>query len=327
MASLLHRHVFHLVLLAALAAFSSSALPQDYPSRPIKLVVGWPPGASGDLLARVLATEMSASLKQPVVVENRTGAGANLASGAVARASADGYTLLVGGDYSHAINPHLYKKLGFDTEKDFVAISRIVNYPVIVAVNPTVPANSLRDLVVLAKASPGKFDYATSLGTSTHLAGFLFTQVAHVDMTHIPFAGGGPAMLATVAGTTPIVLATGPAVLAQAKAGKLRILSVASAAPSAVVPGVPGTAEAGLGAVDISGWYGVWAPAGTPLPIIDKLFAEVTKVFRNEDVRRKLEPQGLASAPSQSAAEFDAFVRSQATFFGKLARDSGMKLD
>ena len=327
MASRLQRVIFCLAVLATAGFPGSRALAQDYPSRLIRLVVGWPPGASGDLLARLLASELNASLKQPVVVENRTGAGANIASSAVARAPADGYTLLVGGDYSHAINPALYRKLSFDTEKDFAAISRIVNYPVIVAVNPSVPATSLREFVALAKASPGKYDYATSLGTATHLAGYLFTQAAQVNMTHIPFAGGGPAMLATVAGTTPVVLATGPAVMAQAKAGKLRILSVTSAEPSPVVPGVPGTADAGLAAVDLSGWYGVWAPAGTPQPIIEKLFAEVSRIFNKESVRQYLEGQGLVASVSQSPAEFDAFVRNQAIFFGKLVRDSGLKLD
>lgn len=314
-------------LAMVLSMTSVPALGQSYPDRPIKLVVGFPPGGGGDVLARMLAVELNEAWKQPVVVDNRPGAGANIASEAVARAPADGYTLLIGGDFSHAINPTLYKKLSFDTKKDFAPVTRVASYPMIMAVHPSVPANSLREFIALAKASPGKFAYASSgNGTPPHLAGVLLGQEAGIDILHVPFKGGGPAVMSTVAGQTSLLIGTGPSTIPQAKDGKLRMLSVTTRDPSPVVPGVSGTAEADL-ALNIAGWWGMWARAGTPQPVIDKLHEKVTEILQRPGVQERLAKSGLVASPSRSAAEFGEFVDNQARVLGKLVRDTGTTLD
>ncbi|MDB5840109.1 MAG: hypothetical protein JWQ23_2061 [Herminiimonas sp.] len=312
----------------AVGAASLPAMAQTYPERPIKLIVGFPPGGGGDVLGRLLAVELNEAWKQPVIVDNRPGAGANIASEAVARSAADGYTLLIGGDFSHAINPALYKKLAFDTKKDFAPVTRLANYPMIIAVHPSVPANSLREFITLAKASPGKFEFASSgNGTPPHLAGVLFNQEAGLDILHIPFKGGGPAVTSTVAGQTALLMGTGPSTIPQAKAGKLRILAVTTRDSSPVVPGAPGTAEAGLPSLNINGWWGMWAPAGTPQAVIDKLFEKVSEIMQRPGIQEKLGRSGLVASTSRSPAEFGEFVDGQARVLGKLVRDTGTTVD
>lgn len=315
-------------LVIALSATGFAAHAQSYPERPIRLIVGFPPGGGGDVLARLLSVELNDAWKQPVVVDNRPGAGANIASEAVARAPADGYTLLIGGDFSHAINPTLYKKLAFDAKKDFAPVTRLATYPMIIAVHPSVPANSLREFIALAKASPGKFEFASSgNGTPPHLAGVLLNQEAGIDILHIPFKGGGPAVMSTVAGQTALLMGTGPSTIPQAKAGKLRILSVTTREPSPVVPGTPGTAEAGLPSLNINGWWGLWAPAGTPQPVIDRLFEKVSEILQRPNTQERLAASGLVASTSRSPAEFGEFVDSQARILGKLVRDTGTIVD
>ena len=311
-----------------LAVASGGAGAQTFPDRPVRIIVGFPPGGGGDVLARLLSVELGEAWKQSVVVDNRPGAGANIASEAVARAPADGYTLLVGGDFSHAINPALYKKLPFDTKKDFAPITQLASYPMMMAVHPSVPATSLREFISLAKAAPGKYAFASSgSGTPPHLVGAVLGQEAGIEILHVPYKGGGPAVMAAVAGQVPLIIGTGPSTMPQVKDGKLRALALTTRDSSPVMPGVPGTAEAGLPALNMQGWWGLWARAGTPQPVVDKLFATVNEVLQRPAVQEKLARSGLVATPSRSPAEFSEFVDSQARVLGKLVRDTGATVE
>ncbi len=280
------------------------------------------------MVARLLAEQLSNAWHQPIVVDNRPGAGANIASEMVARAPADGYTLLVGGDFSHAINPSLYNALSFNPKKDFIGVTKLASYPMIIAVNPKVQATSLRELIELAKTAPGKLNYASSgNGTPPHLAGTLLNAQAGIQLAHIPFKGGAPAVTATIGGETQIVIGTGPAVLPQIGSGRLRLISLTTRDASPVVPGALGTAEAGLPSLNISGWWGLWAPAGTPVHVIKKVHGKVYEILQRPDLRDRLARSGMEAVPSRSPAEFSEFVDREALFLGKLVKDAGVRLD
>src|SRR6476660_2281729 len=215
-------------LLALLAlAFFTPAHAQQYPTKSIRLVVGFPPGGSGDFIARNISEDLYKLLGQQIIVDNRPGAGSNIAAEIVARANSDGYTMLLGGSFSHAVNPALYKKVGFDPEKDFAPITRVADFTTIIAVNPKLPVNSLKELIARAKAEPGKLSYATpGAGTPSHLAGVMLNGSAGTDLVHVPFKGGAPSLAATIAGEVPVIIATPPVGLPMIRAGRLRALSL-----------------------------------------------------------------------------------------------------
>src|SRR4051812_22717696 len=242
---------------------------QQYPTKPIRLVVGFPPGGSGDFIARNISEDLYKLLGQQIIVDNRPGAGSNIAAEIVARANPDGYTVLLGGSFSHAVNPALYRKIGFDPEKDFTPITKVANFTTIIAVNPKLPATTLKELIARAKAEPGKLSYGTpGAGTPSHLAGVMFNLIAGTNIVHVPFKGGAPSLAATLAGEVPIIIATPPVGLPMIRAGRLRALSLTTAQGSPIIPGIPGASEAGLPGFDIGGWWGLWAPAKTPTPIV-----------------------------------------------------------
>jgi len=316
------------VSLATVSASAQTGAGSTYPNRPIRLIVGFPPGGSGDFIARSMAEDMNRRTGQQIIVDNRPGAGANIASELVARANADGYTMLLGGSFSHAVNVTLYKKLAFDVEKDFTPITKVANFTTIIAVNPKVPANTLKELIALAKAQPGRLTYSSpGAGTPSHMAGAMFNVVAGIDVVHVPFKGGAPQLMATLAGDVPIIIGTPPVALPQIRAGKLRALSLTSSKSSAVIPGIPGAEEAGLPGYDVGGWWGIWTPARTPADVSRALFDIVRKVFADPQIQERLAREGLEIETSNSSAEFASFIHREIPLWAKVVKASGATAD
>ncbi len=295
----------------AFAALVSPAHAQEsYPARPIRLVVGFPPGGGMDLSARVYAAKFQESLGTPVLVENRPGATGIVAGEVVAKSAPDGYTLLVGASGQMTINPVIMPKHPYDTVRDFAAITTLAQFPMVIAVNPSFPAKSIAELVALAKAKPGELAY--SHGGATHqVAAEMFNQAVGITMRNIPYKGGAPAVNAAVAGDVPIVVVDSAAASAQIRAGRLRVLAVTSAARTPLVPDAPTVAESGVPGYDIAVWAGLFAPAGTPQAVISRLYREALRVMDSQDTKDKLknigmDPGGLA--PEQLSAMIQADI-------------------
>ena len=298
-------------LCTALAfAFAAAAHAQTYPTKPIRLVVGFPPGGGMDLSARVYAAALQAPLGQPIVVENRPGATGIVAGEAVAKSAPDGYTLLVGASGQMTINPVIIPKHPYDTVRDFAAITTLAQFPMVIAVNPSFPAKSVAELVALAKAKPGELAY--SHGGATHqVAAEMFNQAVGIRMRNIPYKGGAPAVGAAVAGDVPIVVVDSAAATAQIRSGRLRVLAVTSAERTPLVPDAPTVAESGVPGYDIAVWAGLFAPAGTPREIVSRLYREASRAMTSPDTKDKLrnigmDPGGLA--PEQLSAMIKADI-------------------
>jgi len=314
------------ITLLAGVLFASIALGQAYPSKPLKIVVGYPPGGSGDFLTRMAADELAKDLGQPVVVENKPGAGGNIAHEFVARAPNDGYTIL---NASHmAVNKALYKQLSYDPDKDFAAITKIAVGPTVICVTNSLPVKDLKELIAYAKANPGKLFHASAgYGSSPHLASVLFESVAGIKFTQVQFKGGGPATQSLLAGDTQVNFATAPTVMGFIRAGRLRALAVSSKHASPAIPGLPGAGEAGLPGYDYTFFFGLFVPAGTPAPIVQRLHAAMAKGLAKKDVRDKIALQGMDASPSASPAAFEAEIREETPYWEKLVRDSGAKVE
>ncbi len=320
--------MFRFLTAIALLAFAGLAQAQSYPSRPIKLVVGFAPGGAADFVARVLSEPLGRGLGQPIVVENKPGAGSSIAAEAVARSAPDGYTILIASPSSILVNPLLNPKIGYDAHKDLAPISLVTTSPLVVAVHPGAGVNSLRELIAQAKKTPGKLNFASSgNGSAPHLAAVLFLREAGVDMVHIPFKGGAPAVQSVLAGDTQLSFATPPSVLPLVQAGRLKALAVTSRQATPLVPGVQGMAEAGLPGYEFSFWYGLFAPAGTPAAAIARLFEATRQVLNLPEVGRSLAREGTEVSGSKSAADFAAFLAADAKLWAQLVKDSGAKLD
>jgi len=315
-----------LVALLAGWALAFAASAQLFPSKPLKLVVGYPPGGSGDFLTRLAADEMAKDLGQPVIVENKPGAGGNIAHEFVARAPNDGYTIL---NATHmAINRALYKQLTYDPDKDFAAVGRIATGPTVICINNAVPFKDLKQLIAHAKANPGKLFHASAgYGSAPHLASVLFESVAGIKFTHVQFKGGGPATQSLLAGDTQVNFATAPTVMGFVRANRLKALAVSSRNASPAVPGIPGASEAGLPGYDFTFWFGLFVPAGTPPAAVQRLHAALNKALAKPAVREKIAVQGMDATPSASPAAFDAEYRKEASYWEKLVRDSGAKVE
>jgi len=299
-----------------------------FPMRPVRLVVGFPPGGSGDFVARTLSEALGRELGQTIVVDNRPGAGSNIATEYVARAEPDGHTILLGGNFSHAINPTLYKRVAFDPLRDFTPITRLVDLPTIIAINPALGITTLRALVDRVRVEPNRWNYSTpGNGTPSHLAGVVFGKVAGISLTHVPFRGGAPAIQAVLAGDIQLTIGTPPVVLPQSRAGRVLALSLTTRLPSPVIADVPGTEQAGLPELDIAGWWGVWGPAGLPDHVRVRLFTALTKVLTDPVVQQRLAGEGLQTQPSASPDAFDAFVRTEIPFWSAVVRESGATLE
>ena len=297
-------------LLAVALAFAAAAHAQTYPSKPIRLVVGFPPGGGMDLSARVYAAKLQEPLGAPIVVENRPGATGIVAGEAVAKAAPDGYTLLVGASGQMTINPLILPKHPYDTVRDFAAITTLAQFPMVIAVNPTFPAKSIAELIALAKVKPGELAY--SHGGATHqVAAEMFNQAVGIRLRNIPYKGGAPAVGAAVAGDVPIVVVDSAAATAQIRAGRLRVLAVTSAARTSLVPDAPTVAESGVPGYDIAVWAGLFAPAGTPEAVVSRLYREALRSMDSQDTKEKLRNIGMdpgGIAPEQLAAMIKADI-------------------
>jgi len=311
-----------------LLLFSTSVFSQNYPSRPIRLVVGFAPGGAADFVARTLSDPLARALGQPVVIDNRPGAGSSIAAEHVAKSPADGYTVLIASPSSILVNPLINKQSSFQPMKDLAPVSKVSSSPLVVAVNPGVSAMNLQELISFLKKNPGKLNYATSgNGSAPHLAAVLFTRVAGVEMVHVPYKGGAPAVQSVLSGDTQLSFATPPSVLPLVQAGRLRALAVTSRESTPLVPGVPGMAQAGLADYEISFWYGFFVPAGTPPAAIKRLYDETAQSLRLPEVSRALAKEGTETAGSSSPADFSAFLAEDAKLWTRLVKDSGAKFD
>ena len=293
-------------LFAALGlATCLTALADNYPNKPITLVVGFPPGGGADSVARVVSEKLGNILGQPIVIDNRPGAGTTIASDNVARANPDGYTLLLTTMSLYGSDQLLYKSARYDAEKNFTHISRLAESPMLLAVTKDLPEQSVKGLIERAKQNPGKLSYSSSgTGVVTHLAGAAFEQNAGINMLHIPYKGGAPSIQAVAAGDVDITFGTPPSVLPLAQAGKLRLLAVTTADRSNLFPDLPGMKEAGLDGYNFTISYNLYGPANLPEPVLTKLFEPTTQALNDPDVKSKLEKQGNVAAPSQSPVQF-----------------------
>jgi tripartite-type tricarboxylate transporter receptor subunit TctC len=311
-----------------LLLFSTTVFAQAYPNRPVKLVVGFAPGGAADFVARTLAEPLGRALGQPVVVDNRPGAGSSIAAELVAKSAPDGYTMLIASPSSILVNPLLNKQSAFQPLKELSPIGKVSSSPLILAVNAGPGFSSVKDLIAYGKANPGKLNFATSgNGSAPHLAAVLFQRVAGIEMVHVPYKGGGPAVQSLLAGDTQLSFATPPSVLPLVQAGRLRALAVTSRNATPLVPGVPGMAQAGLPDYEISFWYGFFVPAGTPPAAIARLHDETGKALALTETARAFAREGTETAASASPAEFAAFITEDAKLWARLVKDSGAKTD
>jgi tripartite-type tricarboxylate transporter receptor subunit TctC len=304
-------------------SIAGAATAQTWPSRPLRLVIPFTPGGGADFAGRVIARELSDEFKQPVVVENRAGAGGTIAPDNVAKSPADGYSMVLGHVGGIAVAPHMYKKLPFDPIKDLAPVAPVVNGLSVVVVNPALPVKTVRELIAYAKANPNQLSFGSAgTGTDTHLAGELFKTMTGTNMTHVPYKGGAPAMLDLIAGNVQLSFASVASTIGYIQTGRLRALGMTGVKPFEGLPGVPTVSESGVPGYEINNWYGIFVPAGTPEDIIRRLNAAVIKAVQNPEVRAKLIAAGLEPMWS-TPAEFSAYVRSETTKWGKIVRDSG----
>jgi tripartite-type tricarboxylate transporter receptor subunit TctC len=296
-----------------------------YPNRPLQLVVTVPPGGAADLVARLVGAKLGEALGEPVVISNRGGAGGTIAAAAVAKSDPDGYTLLLNTIATHGIGPHLYANLPYDPAKDFAPVILVAKLPLIMTVNADLPAQSVKDVIALAKARPGELTFASAgNGGAPHLAGELFKSLTGTDLLHVPYRGSGPAVVDLVAGRIAIMFDATPSLLPFVTAGKLRVLAAASPERHRLLPDIPTFAELGLPGMDIALWYGIAAPAGTPRPIVQRLNAELVKILDMPDVRRTLSDQG-ADIKSGSPEDFGTFMREEQARWGPVVKQAGIK--
>jgi tripartite-type tricarboxylate transporter receptor subunit TctC len=315
------------VLVTAVLAFAFPAQADTFPSRTVKLVVPFPPGGPLDATGRAIAQKLTEAWGQSVIVENKPGAGGNIGADYVAKSAPDGYTVVMGALSTHAVNPSLYPKMPFDAQRDFAPITLVAITPNVLVVNPSLPVHSVKELIAYAKANPGKLSFGSgSIGSAGHLAGELFKVDAGVDMVHVPYKGAAPAMQGLLAGDTQLMFDNLASAMSQVKAGKLRALAVTTAERSKLVSDLPTMAEAGVPGFDISTWYGLLAPAGTPPDLIAKWNADVTKILSAPEMRERLATQGAEAAPD-SPADFAKFIASELVKYAKIVKASGAKVD
>jgi tripartite-type tricarboxylate transporter receptor subunit TctC len=312
-------------LLFILALVSATAL-ADYPERPVRLIVPFAPGGGTDLTSRLISQHLSESLGKPVVVENRAGGAGNMGTELVARAPADGHTLVLA-SLSTSVNVSLFKTLPFNPLTDFAPVSLVVKVPLLVVVHPSLPVNTIQELIQLAKSKPGQLNYASGgLGTANHVGGELFKYMANVQIVHVPYKGGGPALADVAGGHVPLFFGTMTSTRDLARSGRVRALATTTAARSPSWPELPTVAESGVPGFEVSAWFGVLAPAGTPRPIIDRLSGELIKMVRNREVREGLLAQGSDPVGS-TPEEFGRHLRNEIDKWAKVVQASGLHAD
>ena len=307
-----------------LCAFAAAAEP--YPSKPIKWVVPFPPGGAMDSMARTLGEKLSTSMKQPVIIENRAGAGGSIGSNLVAKSAPDGHTMMIV-SIGQAVNPSIYPKLPYDGVRDFEPVSLVGIVPNLLVAHPSVKANNVKELIALAKAQPGKITYASAgNGTTVHLAAELFNSMAGVDLMHIPYKGSAPAVTDLMGGQVDIMFDSLSSAKPYVESGKLKALAVTTAKRSAAFPKVPTVAESGLPGYELSGWYAVFVPAKTPKPVVDRLHAELVKALKQEDVRARFALIG-AEPVGSSPQELAATLKTETARWEKIVRERTIKAD
>ena len=316
-----------LLLVVILLCAATYATAQQYPVKPIRIVVPFPAGGIADLFARVIGQKFSEAWGQPVVVDNRPGAGGNIGAEIVAKSPADGYTLVMGSIGTHSVNVSLFSKLAFDPVRDFAPVALVMEAEGLLVLHPSVPAKSVKELIALARARPGQVAYASAgHGTAGHLSGELFKSMAKVDMVHVPYKGNVPAITDLMAGQTSLLFATMPTVLPQVQAGRLKALAVTSSTRSPAAPELPTIAEAALPGYSVTNWIGLFAPAGSPRDIVGKLNGETIRIMQAPDIRKRLANEG-AKFTAKTPEEFGAFVRSEIAKWAKVVKEAGIRVD
>ena len=315
------------VACACVLAISLPAMAQTYPSKPIRLVVPYPPGGGSDTIARPLSQKMSEDLGQQVIIDNRGGAGGNVGMEMVARAAPDGYTIVLALTAQLAVNVSLYRKLPYDPLRDYAPITLLGNGPYILVTHPSLPARSVKDLIALAKARPGQIAYASSgSGSGGHLAMELFKTMTGTDLLHIPYKGGGPALVDLLAGQVQALFSTQVAATPHIEAGRIRALGVSTAKRSALLPKIPTIAEAGVPGYDSGVWYAILAPAGTPRDVVNKLNSEIVRVLKVPDYHKLLMFAGI-DAIGSTPEELSAYIKSEITKYAKVVKDAKLHVD
>ena len=315
-----------LAILAAAVALPALAQ-DDWPAKPIRLVVPFAAGGTSDVLARALGAQLQTSLKQTVIIDNKAGAGGVIGADSVAKSPADGYTLLLGTIATHAINPALLPKIPYNAAKDFAPVMLLGSISNVLLVGPDQPFKNVKDVVAAAKAKPGSLQFASAgQGTSQHLSGETFKLLAGVEITHVPYKGSAPAIQDVMGGQVPMSFETALVALPQIKAGKVKALAVTSAKRSAVLPEVPTMQEAGIAGFDVASWQALYAPAGTPPAIVNKLNAELAKIIAQPDMKARMDGLGLEYSPN-TAEQFAAFQRTEQAKWAKIVKDGNVKVD
>ena len=321
------RAVLGAIALAATATLPLGAAAQNYPTKPITIVVPFAAGGTTDILARLVGQHLSTELGQPVVVENKAGAGGNIGAAFAAKAAADGHTLFMGTVGTHAINASLYKKLPYDPIKDFAPLTRVAMVPNLLVAHPSQPFKTVQEMIAYAKANPGKINFGSpGNGASPHLSGELFKSMTKVDMVHVPYKGSAPAVSDLLGGQISIMFDNLPSVIPHVRSGKLRAIAISTAKRSADLPDVPTIAEAGVPGYEATSWFGMFAPAATPKPVLDKISAALGKVLANAEVKKKIDDQGGEPA-NETPAQFADFIQKESLKWGKVVKESGASLD
>jgi len=311
------------MLFLVVVAQCGLAAAQGYPSGPVRLIVPYPPGGGTDTLARLLARKLNEAWGQPVVVENRGGANGTIGAAVVARAPADGHTVLIV-PIGFAVNPNLYKNLPFDSVRDFAPVSQLSSNPSVLVVHPSLPVRTVKELIALLKAHPGEIDYASSgNGSTPHLATELFKLMSGTRMTHVPYKGGGPATIDVVAGHVPVYIMSPVQAAPHLKSGRLRALAVTSAQRDPAFPDLPTIAEAGVPGYAMINWYGMLVPAGTPGPVVNKLQADTVRTLKLPEVKDRLAAEG-GTVVGSTPAEFAAFLKEEMAKYARIVKAAGM---
>jgi len=319
--------LLRIVFACAFAAMPLLAAAQNYPARPVRLIVPFPAGGTTDILARAIAQKLSEGLGQQFVVDNRPGAGGNIGADFVAKAPPDGYTLLMGTVGTQAINTSLYAKMPYDAAKDFAPVVLVAGVPNVLVVNTALPVRTVADLVKLAKEKPGTINFASSgNGTSIHLSGELFKVMTGVQMSHVPYKGSAPALVDLIGGQVQVMFDNLPSALPHVKSGKLRAVAVTSTKRAPALPDVPTIAESGVPGFEATSWFGILGPAGTPRDVVTKINAEANKALQSSEMKEKLLSQG-AEAAGGSPEQFGDYIKSETVKWAKVVKESGAKVD
>ena len=321
------RGIFCFAVFATLLSVSAASKSQSFPAKSIRWISPWPAGGANDIFSRAIGQKIAESFGQQVLVDNRPGAAGTIGSDLAAKAPADGYTVVMGSSPTHAIAPALYPALPYDPVRDFAAVTLVGSVPNVLVLHPSVPARNVKELIAVAKARPGKLNFAsTGNGTSQHLSAELFKFMAGVDMVHIPYKGTAPALTELVAGQVDLAFENMPALIPHIQAGRLRALAVTTSKRSAIMPELPTIAEAGLPGYDASVWFGVFVPAGTPRPVIDRLHAEILKALQTPDLKSRMVSMGT-EVSGMGPDDFSAYVRKEIPKWANLVKAAGVKIN